>query len=433
MKKIPLLLLFSLSFIYGYSQGVNDFQKLYDNGKYKQVIEQSDKLLSENDTIFNFWYYRGLSQYEMFQYPNAIISLNKALTLTSDTLSVKYLLADIYEKSSNNNEAINIYKQILNLDTTNIHVLAKLGKLHRAELNYPQAVMCYSNLLKIDSTNSYFYSQLATCLSKMGTEPLSGLYHLASYTYDSLNVSYMQNYLASLMKQQLSDSAKAFIDTSLTRFPTNTYLIRNKAFLLTVKEQFLEGIKEFQRAVELGDTSLFTCKYYGQALFENADYDKAIFWLELYLKEKPKDFNNQLLIAIAYQKNYEYEKSLKAISKIFETTYNKKRIVAVLKERINTNTAYVKYLNNRDSLPQQAKKIHNSTFRDLKEAEFLDNNDYWVCKSLADYYYKKEQLKTALFYYEKCYAQKKNSKNKFLIQYYEQTIRNIKEELHFQK
>lgn len=432
MKNTILLLSFIFLNLSTYSQ-INNLEQDFKNKKYKKIISETETEI--NEANFELWYYRGLSQQALFQYSNSINSLEKALSLTHDTTSIQYLLSESYEKIGDIKKSISIYENFLKKDSLNIITLNKTAQLYKANNDYIKAMDIYTRLIKIDSLNDYFYQELGNCTSKIGLETISTGFYLKSYQLNKKNMKSLRAYISGLMiRQKLYDSAQRCIDTSLKAFPKEAFLFRNKGFLYAIRTNYLSAIDAFKKATELGDSSLFTCKYYGQSLYENGDYQEATFWLKRYLDTYPNDIKNNFLIAIAYNKSYEYEKSLESFNLLEQTAYNKKFIYSLCREKAKTYLAYADYLGYRDSTLKRKKTFEKLALNYLKEAEmFVDAKNYSVYADIASFYYQREKnTQMALYYYKKYYKQFPADSPQTLTKWIRLRIEKLKEELHFE-
>lgn len=132
-------------------------------------------------------------------------------------------------------------------------------------------------------------------------------------------------------------------------FPESVDLIKQKALVQALKAQYPESIKTFNEVLAMGDTSMFTCKYFGQSLYNNCNYEDAVIWLEKYIDNNSDDTQNTFILGLACQKDYQYEKSLKYFDQVLKTIYNKNLIALTFTEMANTQIAYADYLGFRDS------------------------------------------------------------------------------------
>lgn len=430
-----ILLLFSIFLnLSTYSQ-INSLEQDFKDGKYKKIIDKTEVEINKNEANFELWYYRGLSQQALFQYGNSIKSFEKAISLTNDTTNIKRLLSESYEKIGDIKKSINIYESFLKTDSLNIITLNKIAQLYKANSDYIKAMDIYTRLVNIDSLNDYFYQELGNCTSKIGLETIATGFYLKSYQLNNRNIKSLKAYISGLMmKQTLYDSAERCIDTSLEVFPKEAFLFRNKGFLYAIRTNYLSAIETFKKTTELGDTSLFTCKYYGQSLYENGNYKDATYWLGRYLDSYPNDIKNTFLIAVAYNKSYEYEKSLESFEFLEQTVYNKTFIYSVCREKAKTYLAYADYIGYRDSTLKRKKILEKLALNYLKEAEmFVDAKNYSVYSDIASFYHHREKnTRMALYYYEKYYKQFPADSPAELTKWIRSKITKLKEDLHFE-
>ena len=432
-KTTLILLLIFASIILKASSKKNDFVKLFNQAKYYEAVESANKAIAIDSTNFEAWYYKGLSQKALYKFSKATISLEKAVGLTNNKKPVLLALGSAQESAGSKAMAINTYNKLIAIDSTNIPANVRLAKIYRAQKNYGKAVELFSGLVKLDSTNGYFYSQLAYCCNKYGfTDPVITYYEKAielnANDFESCN-----NLVKELTVQKLYEKAANMADTFLTRFPDNIHLLKQKAYIAALGGTYADAVKGFEKVAQLDDSSLFTCKYYGQSLYNNGEYEKAIFWLGRFLDKKPGDFQNQFIMGMACQLDYQYIKSIEHLSNALFIEYDKKMISHIFVETGNTWSKYGDYLGFRDTTGLQAPKKYKLALDNYLLAQELTPDDSKIYRVLGVFYETKmKDAKIALYYYEKYYQKLDTNKtNEHTLIWIQDKIKRLKEEVHF--
>jgi len=413
---------------------INDIVNLYNTGAYQQVINQTNNLLEQNDCDFNCLYYRGLSQQALFSYKDAVNTFELAVNQQPDSIYLQIALAKAWEQAGNDDEAVVIYQQILQKDTDQVSTLVRLATIYKGDREYLKAIDLYSKLVQKDSTNGFFYSQLAWCCSKMALAMPALDYYIRAWHLNSSDLNSAKGIVNELVNIKDYESTLGYLDTFAIVFPQNIYFKKQKAFVLALTAKYLESIQEFKEIVALGDTSMFTCKYYGQSLYSNANYEEAIFWLERYIENNNDDTQNTYILGLACQKDYQYEKSLHYFEMVLNKVYNKSLIALTFTEMANTQIAYGDYLGFRDSTGTQKPERYKQAVDYFLLAVELTPQDNELNYKLAQFYdSKKHDKNMALYYLDKYYKNAKPGElNEWELEYVQKRMRQLKEELHFE-
>ncbi len=415
------------------AQVINNFQSLYAANKFQQLIDYSESLLEKDKSNFEAWYYKGLAEQSLYRYKYSAISFKKALEYASDSSNVLYSLANVLTKGGDRDGAINIYKNILETDSTYIAAKAKLAGLYKGRKDYIKASDIYTQLIKQDSANGYFYSQLAYCCSKLGLKNAASDYYFTAFKLNIQDFYSVKGFLSELVKQKYYEDAQAYIDTFLFIFPNNLYLFKQQAFLAAIGGNYRDAVEGFQKVVELGDTSMFTCKYYGQSLYNNGNYADAVYWLSKYLENHPSDAKNLFIIGVACQKDYQYENSLDHFAALEAILFDKQTLARIYVERANTYVAFGEYQGFRDSTGVKKKASCKLALESLLAAEAMYPDNYTIYKYLGGFYDDKMKNAQIALYYYQIYYNKLDTKtiNEKQLIWIQDKLGKLKEEVHF--
>lgn len=405
---------------------------LYNQAKYIMVIDYADSLIDLEKANHKVWLYKGLSHQAIYQYPKAVQSFQKAGRLKPGT-DIDLLLAKAWEYSGAEENAIKIYSDILKKDSLNMPALARMASIYKNQRDYLNSTDYYSRLINIDSTNSFFYYQLGHSTSKIGLSEPAASYFFKAYTLNPNDFKSVKGFLNELVKQTRYEEALRYIDSFLYVFPENLQLIKQRAYLFGIGGNYLDAVKEFEKVVEMGDSSLYTCKYFGQSLYNNGNYEQAVYWLDRYLQKKPDDVKNQFIIAIAYQKDYQYQNSLDHFGMVESIIFDKENIAQLHKERAQTYIALGDYYSFRDSTGIKKKEYYDLALQGLNKAEELFPQDHLLFKQLGVFYeHKMKNAPMALYYYQQYYNRLDPQKIKpYQLTWIQDKIGELKEEVHF--
>ncbi len=432
-KLIFILLLGFASIILKANSKQTDYATLYNNAKYAEVINLANKTIAIDSTNFEAWYYKGLSEQALYKFSEAVNSFEKAVAFTGDKATALFLLGNVYELAGNSNNAVNTYKKLLFIDSLHIPAKAKLAKVYKSQKEYENAIKLFLGLVKLDTANGYFYSQLAYCCKKSGLKTKAVTYYEKAIELNPQDLESGKHLITELINQKYYEYATLVVDSFLTRFPQNIYLLKHKAYIYAIGGNYLDAVNGFKKVAQLGDSTLFTCKYYGQSLYNNGEYEKAVFWLGRFLDKKPSDFQNQFIMGLACQFDYQYKKSIEHLSIALFLKYDKKMIARIYTETGNTWSKYGDYLGFRDSTGMQAPEKYKLAIDNYLLAEELMPDDFKIYKVLGVFYETKmNDAKIALYYFEKYYKELDTDKiNRYELIWIKEKIKLLKEEVHF--
>ncbi|MGE4288781.1 MAG: hypothetical protein AB7E36_08840 [Salinivirgaceae bacterium] len=416
-----------------YAQTNNHPAELFQQQNYAEVINACNGLIAFEPQNFEAWYYKGLAEQALYRFNEASASLRQAVEFTQQKEPVLFTLGTILESDGNDEEAIKVYQKLLSIDSLHIPAKARLAKINKDQKEYLHAADYYSQLVKHDSMNSFFYGELAYCCQKMGLIPPATEYYQKALSLNPTNLKTGRQFISMLVDAKYYDVALAVIDTFLIQFPENLHLLKQQAYIKAIGGNYLEAVNLFSHIVQLGDTSLFTSKYFGQSLYNNGQYHEAAYWLNKYLEAVPGDSKNQFILGLSYQNDYQYDKSLEHLTLAREQLYPKELLSRISAEMATTYTMYGTYCSYRDSLKTQTENYYKRAVDNYLEALELNPDDFTLYKKMGHLYEENiKDNKVALYYYELYYKNLDSQKTTpLLLDWIQNKIRHLKEEMHF--
>ena len=210
-------------------------------------------------------------------------------------------------------------------------------------------------------------------------------------------------------------------------------ILKQKAYIAALGGNYLDAVNDFEKVTQLGDSSLFTCKYYGQSLYNNGEYGKAVFWLGRFLDKKPDDFQNQLIMGLACQNDYQYKKSLKHLNIALLLQYDKKMVARIFIETGNTYVKYGDYYGFRDSTGIKAAENYKMALDNYLLAQEQTPDNFKIYRTLGSFYETKlKDAKVALYYYKKYYKEMDTDQiDEEQLVWIQSKISKLTEEVHF--
>lgn len=431
--KVLFAFILLLGTIYAQAQKISKIEELYKSRQFQEVINKTQEQIAAGKNNYELYYYKGLAEQALYRFNEAANSLDKAAQLTSQNKEILYLLGNAWELAGNYDLAMDAYLILLASDSLNIPAKVKMAQLYKSQKAYIKAADYLTQLIKQDSTNGYFYSELAYCCDKISLiQPAMSFYQKA-ITYNPNDLKSGQEFIQLLVDNKYYEDAFTLIDTLLLRFPENIRLLKQQAYVNALGGNYLDAVRKFQHVVELGDSSLFTCKYYGQSLYNNGQYPEAAYWLNRYLKSQPGDSRNQFILGMAYQKDYKYPESQQHLNLALEQLYDKDLFARIYSEKATTSQMHGDFVGFRDSTTTNAQNYYQQAVDNYLKALDLTPEDYNIYRALGLLYENKiHDLKLALYYYEKYYKDLDPKRIKEgELDWIQNRITRLKEEMHF--
>ncbi|MEI7504888.1 MAG: hypothetical protein WCJ61_16560, partial [Paludibacter sp.] len=150
--------------------------------KYNQILEITNKAIKNLPNIPSWYFYKGIAQYQLSDYRNALISYKTALPLiTNEQLALKsdFLaqIADIYYKLEIKDSAFMNYEAALAANPKNIMVMNNYAyylSLEKSELK--KAEKMSAKTVELEPKNSTYLDTYAWILYQQGSYSLAKFY-----------------------------------------------------------------------------------------------------------------------------------------------------------------------------------------------------------------------------------------------------------------
>lgn len=430
---LSFVIVFTILFTVNTTYCQNTFETLYSHQQYGQLINHCRLQINNEPGNGMAHYYLALAQQSLFRFNNAANSFFKAFNLGYEPVSSVFLAALNFEKAGNTPRAEQLFLQLLNTDSTHIAARANLALLYKNNHEWVKAVDNFAWLANADSTNGYYYSQLAFCCSKAGISVPVIPYYIKAIELNPTDYESAKQLVNQCIDQKYYDYAISYTDTFLVSFKNDIYFLKQQALLSALTGNYLDAVRNFENVVALGDTSQFTCKYYGQSLYNNGNYEQATIWLGRYLNNKPDDAHQRIILGLACNYAYKYTDAINHFDMAYSQIFDKKLISRIDTERGNTYSRYADYIAFRDTTPAKKNELYNNALASYQSAINIYPQNYEVLKLIALLYeqkFKNQQL--ALYYYQKYYdTTPPGVFDELSLDWVQKKISTLKEELHF--
>ncbi len=382
--------------------------KLLLKGNYQKALISLEKEQPKTIEVFA----KIASIYQTIgNYNKAIENYKKALKIESNE-ELKVKLGQVYNLSGLTANAIGIYEEIIEKDTSNLLVANSLGKLYLAKGKAKKAEKMYRFLKKKDSLNPNYPYQLAESLAKQRKNLAMGQSYLDAYNLDTLHIKSIFELAKFFKTLKIRDSSMLFINKGLAIDSNNINFLQLKANELYFSKNFEEAITYLSKLDSLHFKTVNTYEMFGMSYYnlENFKLAKDNFKKALKLERNNSKILYRLGMLYYEQKN----KKLARIYLIQSIMYGKGDLDKqyflsgiISKEENNVKMALVYF----------DKAFKNNT------------NNYNALFQLAvtsDTYYKDKKIAYKL--YQK-FSRQFESKDKKMTNYALQRIKEIRKQL----
>ncbi|MDA3900824.1 MAG: tetratricopeptide repeat protein [Spirochaetes bacterium] len=277
-------------------------------------MKQSLSVPSEAIDIYN----NALNFSNMGKYDVALNEYKRAISIYPQFLEAYNNIGEIYSKMGDFSNAITTYEEALTI-SRNDRVLLNIGVEYYNQQKYDKALVYFKDSISINPgfLESHFYAAMAFFNKEDYNSAVTHFQKVINFDQRHLKANYLLSYIYYEWKQY-----------------------RNAATCL-------------ERIMDIADDKQFVNRYYGFCMYHLGNYDKAVDYLQVALKENP-----------AYSRFKNYLSSL--------TYENKIKEVGDVKEKIKEMEAKVMHKDSKPSLKEYSRLSMLYIFNgEYKKAEDL--------------------------------------------------------------
>jgi len=239
-------------------------------GKYQKAL----KILENKPENFDVFVKSAAIYKRIGNYSKAINFYKKALDIKDNNL-VKVSLGNAYNLAGFKTNAVKVYENIIQKDSTNLLVLNSLGKIYLSANHPKKAEKIYRFLIKKDTLNPNYPFQLARAFAKQNKFLKMGQSYLEAYKLDTLHIRSFYELAKFFRKIRDKDSTNLFIDKGLALDSLSISFNLLKAHELYYTKQFKKVIKILNRLDKLNYHSITTFEMLGMCYYNLKDYESA--------------------------------------------------------------------------------------------------------------------------------------------------------------
>ncbi len=250
------------------------------HGDYQKVLTVLENTTPK--TVFIFEKTADIYQ-AVGNYNKAIENYVSALRI-EEVATIKVKLGKVYDSAGLTSDAILIYEEIIQKDSTNLLVANGLGKLYLAKHQPKKAETIYRYLKKKDTMNPNYPYQLGMALSKQNQFYEMGDNYIEAYKIDSLHFKSIYRLAKFYKKLHFKDSTVFFINKGLAIDKNNINFNQLKANVLYTSKDYEGAIKHLNLLDSLNYKSANSYEMLGMAYQHLDSLDTAETYFEKAIK-----------------------------------------------------------------------------------------------------------------------------------------------------
>jgi len=316
-------------------------------------------------------------------------------------------------KGNSINEAINVFKKILELDPANNYALVGLGDAERKNNKFNEAIKFYKQCLEHHSDNNYALFGLADCYKSMNQFPKAIAIWEEYLKFDDKNITVLTRVADAYRKTKEFEKAEKLYQKVLEKSPKNAYALIGLGHLNYDFKKYREALVYWEKVMESSGefvdirilTSIGNC-YRKMKLF-----DRGVYYFERALERSPDNFYGLFGLADCYRGLNQQYNSIIYWKKILEFDPNNKVILTRIGDAYrsmndfeNAKECYQKALDiDFDSYAMLGLAIlcklqqkYDQAITTLKHLKDTEDTNYRVYLELAQCYIEKKEKQKAI-------------------------------------
>jgi len=290
-------------------QAQENLTDLYYSGNYRELIDESNALISSGDTAFNTYYLKALSEAQLGQTPEAILTLQKALLLHPGDRRLSRMLARQYFDAGDYAQAGQSYNILIQWDSTDVSSWLKLAEMASFRQQYNQAINALNQVLAIDSMNLSSLMMMGDILNRHNNSGAVVYYNRAYRLYpENQKAAYALGnwYIQSKEAWSTIPICEDMLEIDSTSIKFSKLL--GYAYYKTGEPD--HAVQWFDYTVALGDSTAFTLKFKGISHYLRTDFGKAIGALEDAVKKDTMDAEVHFFLGASLSTIAEMDKAM---------------------------------------------------------------------------------------------------------------------------
>jgi tetratricopeptide (TPR) repeat protein len=314
MKKLFLFLVFGTLVVLKpvSAQTIPDYSKidiLLVRGDYKKVIDTCLMILKTDSLNPDLHFKMGLAYQNLLQDDKSFECFLKASVINPGSSSYSFMVAKGYFSKGKTNLAKPLLHNLFLNDTLNWTYAYYLTSIYMQEKNYLEALNVYMQFYDRDSTDYALLDKIGFALLRMGFYPTAIKYYNKSLAINKQNVSSIKN-LSFLYASTLRvDTALKLLTMGMTIDTTDMDLHIRRAALNFSMNYTKRALDDYLKILATGDSTVLYLKRSGIGYSNNLQPKEAIKYLRLALNKDSSDVETCNFLARNYTTLKDYKSS----------------------------------------------------------------------------------------------------------------------------
>lgn len=269
-------------------------EELMNDGDYKSAIVYYSGLIEIDSLNKKTLLYRGIAQFEIGKYDEALSDLNRAIKIDSSDYELYYNRGVIYSHAKDNKLAIMDLTKSITLKPDSPWGYYTRGLIQFNETNYKQALSDFSSAIKLNSNNLDFHTEYVKALFQLNRDTIQAIeeytkvINLFPYDYEPY---YSRGYVYTIIGQY----EKAIKDFDEAKKITEYYdIYAQKGMCHYYLKNFDLALKNFNQSLKLKPSYAALYYYKGVIYMNQGKKKKACIEFEK-AKNLASDWNEDKL------------------------------------------------------------------------------------------------------------------------------------------
>ena len=254
----------------------------------------------------------------------SVLKNSKGFKNISKNEEVLKLLKEAILEYNNKNlaSALDLYKEVLEIEPINEEALGNIGVISRALGNNKEAIEYYINVIKINPDNAITYNNLGNAFKAIKDYKRALMAFNDCLKRDPKNFNTYNN--IGMVYEGLNDNNKAieFYKLAVKHNPKFAKAVNNIGVVLYKQKKYEESAKIFQIALDIDPNYNEVYSNMGASLNKAKKFDESIKALETAIEKMPNHGGAYTNLGNVYNKIYEYKKAAKMHEKSIELEPN---------------------------------------------------------------------------------------------------------------
>lgn len=292
---------------------LQELAQLVNDKKFKEAVAFGTGELTRDSLDPQIYYYLGISYSNLRQYHKACLAYEKSNVLLPGNKPILLNLAECYCEIAAASAAEVIIKDLLQEDSADTYTWLQLALVYQRQAKADEAAGIYSRLWSEDSSNIWYPRQIGSILIR-NERFREAIPYLESVVDADSNDQGSFLRLGQAYINLKSVEKIPVLDKAIRQDSLQPVLHRYRGGLWLGAGQFKLAETDLITALELGDTTAFTCRHLGISQFQQSKYDQALWAFTQTVKIDSLDTEAWYYLGFCYKWAEDIPKAIECLS-----------------------------------------------------------------------------------------------------------------------